>query len=518
MGAIGHDGLAVPGKVVLAHETAFAIGRLRVHPPTRQLELAGRSETIEPRVMQVLVALARANGAIVSRDDLIAWCWEGRIVSDDAINRVLSRLRQLAAAHGNGFRIETITKVGYRLVETGAGPNALSSPPSELRPAAPGAMSRRGIIAGAGLAAASLGAAGLIWTRPWRHRPPAEAEQLYRRGSLLVREALPGQIRQSVSYFERAVAIDPQYADAWGALALTYSHLLQGYDPAEMDSLPRRIRAAARRSLDLDPDNADAQLALIFITPFYGNWVAKEADLRRIVADHPRHWLAKGRLAVLLYQVGRLSEGIELHRSALKIEPMLPVPYYFMIKSLSALGRAQEAEALIDQAWRRWPAHPMLWSAKFDHLLYSGRPKSATAFIMDPASLPSGFGPPAVERRLRLARALDTRSPADIEATIDDYRKLALADVEAIASTAPIFAALGRPDLTFASLERYYFNRGSFGAPVPPGRIYQPVTNFLFDLPMAGARRDERFSQLLRETKIDAYWRETRSVPDYRRG
>ena len=71
--------------------------------------------------------------------------------------------------------------------------------------------------------------------------------------AVLTREALPGQIRQSVSYFERAVAIDPTYADAWGALALTYSHLLQGYDPAELDSLPGRIRAAAQRSLELYP-------------------------------------------------------------------------------------------------------------------------------------------------------------------------------------------------------------------------------------------------------------------------
>src|SRR5215218_6391865 len=111
--------------------------------------------------------------------------------------------------------------------------------------------------------------------------------------------------------------------------------------------------AAARRALELNPENADAQLALIFMTPYFRNWSAKEADLRRVVADHPRHWLAHGRLGVLLYQLGRLSEGIEQHRMALEIEPMLPTAYSFIIRNLSALGKVQEAEAIADKARER---------------------------------------------------------------------------------------------------------------------------------------------------------------------
>src|ERR1043166_3703775 len=116
MGQSKHDGLAIPGRVVLAHETPFTLGKLTISPPDRQVEADGRSETLEPRVMQVLVALARANHAIVTRDELIEYCWDGRIVTDDAIKRVLSRIRQVAADIGGGsFCLETITKVGYRL-------------------------------------------------------------------------------------------------------------------------------------------------------------------------------------------------------------------------------------------------------------------------------------------------------------------------------------------------------------------------------------------------------------------
>ena len=93
MGEATHDGLAVPGRVVLAHEPPFKIGKLRVFPAVLQLEFDGARETLEPRVMQVLVVLARAQGSIVTRDELLERCRDGRIVSDNAINRVISRLR-----------------------------------------------------------------------------------------------------------------------------------------------------------------------------------------------------------------------------------------------------------------------------------------------------------------------------------------------------------------------------------------------------------------------------------------
>lgn len=108
--------MATPDQIDLARASPFRLGPITVEPALRQVT-AARSETLEPRVMQVFVVLAMANGGLVSRDDLVRQCWEGRIVGDDSINRVIARLRKLADEHGVGaFRIETITKVGYRLI------------------------------------------------------------------------------------------------------------------------------------------------------------------------------------------------------------------------------------------------------------------------------------------------------------------------------------------------------------------------------------------------------------------
>src|SRR3546814_8861839 len=72
------------------------LGRLALNPALREIRRNdGAEEIIEPRVMQVLLALAEARSEIVRREDLTERCWEGRIVGEDAINRVLSRLRRV---------------------------------------------------------------------------------------------------------------------------------------------------------------------------------------------------------------------------------------------------------------------------------------------------------------------------------------------------------------------------------------------------------------------------------------
>ncbi|MEO7409792.1 MAG: winged helix-turn-helix domain-containing protein, partial [Sphingomicrobium sp.] len=486
MTEVKHDGLAVPGRVELAHEPAFTIGAMRVDPATRQVECGDRRETLEPRVMQVLVALARADGRIVTRDELTEWCWGGRIVGEDAINRAISRLRQVAASiGGDSFSVETITKVGYRVLanKQSAHVDAVASP----SPATP-LISRRMALGSAG--ALTLGAVGLgVWqTKPWRHRPNPEAVELVRRGDLAQRASRPDQTRQAVSYFERAVRIDPQYGAAWGALDLSYTHSLDGFSEAQVASLPARIRSAAARALELDPDNPDAQIALACIPPYFRNWSTMEPKLRRIRDRYPDHWLANGRLAILYYQVGRLSEGAKLHRSVIARDPMIPGPYAFAATALSRLGRVQEADALLKDAADRWPANPLVWGARYDNFLFSGRGGSAAALVADPEARPSGFTDADVQPYRTLANAVDNRRAEDVQASIDFVIRMTLADARAIADAAPIFALFDRLDLTFASLDRYFLDRGSFGHPSPIGPNTRRYTDFLFSRAFAGVR------------------------------
>jgi DNA-binding winged helix-turn-helix (wHTH) protein/TolB-like protein/tetratricopeptide (TPR) repeat protein len=100
----------------LAREAEFQLGSLRVRPATCEVEWDGKAQTLQRRVMQVLVALAQARGSVVSQDDLVIRCWRGLAVSDDAIYRCISKLRKLAADYPDApYSIEAIPGVGYRL-------------------------------------------------------------------------------------------------------------------------------------------------------------------------------------------------------------------------------------------------------------------------------------------------------------------------------------------------------------------------------------------------------------------
>jgi DNA-binding winged helix-turn-helix (wHTH) protein/CheY-like chemotaxis protein len=98
----------------------FLLGEWRVYPLQNRIESisTGEARRLEPKVMDVLRSLAANAGQTVSRDDLLATVWQGRVVIDGALGRVIRALR---AALGDDARqpsyIETVNKRGYRLLK-----------------------------------------------------------------------------------------------------------------------------------------------------------------------------------------------------------------------------------------------------------------------------------------------------------------------------------------------------------------------------------------------------------------
>jgi len=103
-------------SIDLAAEPPFDLGGGRVDPKALHFATTSKVYRLQPQTLKVLVALHNKSGGVVTRDELITRCWNGRIVGDDVINRCISLLRPLATADGN-FSIETIPRSGYRLVQ-----------------------------------------------------------------------------------------------------------------------------------------------------------------------------------------------------------------------------------------------------------------------------------------------------------------------------------------------------------------------------------------------------------------
>ena len=166
------------------------IGDWRADPATNELRRAGDRVRIEPKAMEVLMALAGRPGEVVSRQALFAQVWPGVVVGDEALTQSIIKLRR---ALGDDPRaptyIETIAKRGYRLIApVGGQPAGLPRP-------------RRRWVAAAAAVVAAAAAAVVLWTSE-PERPVQEALTV----TVLPFEAL-GRGREH-DYLARGIASD----------------------------------------------------------------------------------------------------------------------------------------------------------------------------------------------------------------------------------------------------------------------------------------------------------------------
>ncbi len=98
-------------------EVPFLVADWTVDAPANRLLRDGDEVRLEPRVMSVLVYLARHHGQVVSRNDLEAGVWTGMVVGYDAVTNAIIKLRRALGDDPRAPRIiETISKQGYRLI------------------------------------------------------------------------------------------------------------------------------------------------------------------------------------------------------------------------------------------------------------------------------------------------------------------------------------------------------------------------------------------------------------------
>src|SRR5215217_135248 len=145
--------------IELVSEPPFPLGTGMVHPASLEVVWPDGSCKLEPRVMQVLVALNRRRGEPLSREELSRLCWDGRVVGDDALVRCIMKLRK-AFQRDAAVEIGSIPKVGYRLRLLSVAPEPAALPSSKRRP------SRWLLASGGVVALAVLGACAFVLMKP----------------------------------------------------------------------------------------------------------------------------------------------------------------------------------------------------------------------------------------------------------------------------------------------------------------------------------------------------------------
>lgn len=505
-----------PVRIDLAHEADFALGPLLVRPSIKEIERSGEREVIEPRVMQVLVALSKADGAVLSREDLINSCWDGRVVGEDAINRVVSRLRRMETGTADGvFRVETVTKVGFRLQRIND--DSPDEAPLPLMGEGKAGLDRRGVIAAAGVIAASGGLAA--W---WAHGPalPAALADMMDKASSALAYSTPEQNEAAVAILREAVRQFPDRPEPWGVLATAYRQQgLNGRGPRSIVAM-ESAQSAAQRAVDLDPANVDGQVVLKVGKGMW--WVSYEAYDRitgGVLRDFPDHAVAIRARASFLYETGQVARAISVGEKL--VDRALPLPSTAaQSMRLWSAGRSEEAEALLQTLIDRWPRHFSVWSTRLKFLLFSDKVELAHAMM---AHRPAGLDPIDIELWAAQIRAVESGDATMIATALSMFDKL-VGDIALKAQEAITFSAfVSRPDLTFRYMDLYYreaeYNR-SFRRAQAPERLFPhsgSLTFFLFEPPLERVRADQRFNDLAEWLGLANYWNSSGNQPDFAR-
>jgi TolB-like protein len=100
-----------------AFTTLFLFDKFSIDPERRELRRDGELCSVEPQVFDLLEYLVRNRNRVVSRDDVLAAVWNGRIVSEATLASRISAARKAIGDNGDDQRlIRTILHKGVRFV------------------------------------------------------------------------------------------------------------------------------------------------------------------------------------------------------------------------------------------------------------------------------------------------------------------------------------------------------------------------------------------------------------------
>ncbi len=158
-------------------------------------------------------------------------------------------------------------------------------------------------------------------------RPPAvtvdpRAHEAVLRGRHFLRKRTKPAFDRAIGFFNQAITLDPRYAAAYAGLADSYN-LLANYGFSPSPEVRPRAREAALKALEIDPDLAEAHLALALVAGEY-DWDFDEAERQFAVALalRPSSPLIRSRHAQLLIARGKLGGAISEIEKARDLDPL----------------------------------------------------------------------------------------------------------------------------------------------------------------------------------------------------
>jgi TolB-like protein/DNA-binding winged helix-turn-helix (wHTH) protein/lipopolysaccharide biosynthesis regulator YciM len=165
-----------------------------------------------------------------------------------------------------------------------------------------------------------------------------EAYDLYLKGRYYWNQRTPPGIKQSIGYYQQAIAKSPDFAQAYAGLAAAYNFANIVGTFSEAESYPK-AKEAALKAINLDPSIAEAHSALGMEKSLYEHdFVGAQEEFVKAIEANPNAAYAHLFYAnCYLAPVGRMQEAVAENKKALELDPLsLPINNFMAVTYMGA--------------------------------------------------------------------------------------------------------------------------------------------------------------------------------------
>ena len=367
-------------------DQVFTFGEFTLAPKERLFLHGQQPVPLTPKAFDILVALVRRSGHLVTKDDLLREVWPGIFVEEVNLTVHISGLRKALDRGATGASmIETVPTHGYRFVAPVTTANAEIVLRKLLEPGS-----------------RELGR---------QSTNDADAYRAYLHGRHEWNRRSKDSLRRGIEHFQRAVDIDRRFAAAYSGLADCYAALgyLSFASPSE--AFPAAGQNA-EKALTLDETLAEPHASLGFVKLYFEwDWSGAETEFRRAIALDPNYaathqWysvylLAAGRtveafreiqlarqrdplsvpinsdLGFHYYYTGQYEEALKQLKFVLELDEDFPPAHLWLGRTYQELGRVEDALAEFRRVETSLPEWPVSMAARGFVAGAAGRPDEA---------------------------------------------------------------------------------------------------------------------------------------------
>ncbi|HVF94315.1 MAG TPA: TIR domain-containing protein [Sphingomonas sp.] len=301
-----------------------------------------------------------------------------------------------------------------------------------------------------------------------------------------------------VDLLEKAVSRAPNFAQAWGRLAL--------YRKGEA------AIAAAERGLELDPSCATSLAALAMTRPPFARNAEKLELAEQAYLLTPDDQLVAGVYNIILISLGLIARACQVSEERLARDPLSPMVAGGLAIVYRSAGRAEEAAAIAERALAAFPSADYVRFIRGVLAIYDDDIDCAAA--MAETVSPSAEVAP-LQVLVMFIRAVAAMAPADRAIAVGGF--LHRQQPRSFIVDIGLAAAMGEPDLAMEHLlAAIDAGRPIEFTPDNDGRAATEatVTTGLFMPNCEVLRRDPRFAEVCVRLGLYDCWRDTGRWPD----